>query len=242
MLSKIWIPASSILNYDGSRRSKQGGKKTLDFLPDCAVNPLIGPFGAGPRIAARNRSSYEKETMSVSRPTSRKTDGRHCGRRGSTSSTSPNFTPVIAIRPAPAKATFASLSCPKSFPASRASNAIVSSTSFSRTNLLAVSTRWRCRQWRREKPCQRAELTASHELQLPSLAFVRPLGSPDQMLRHRLDADCRDFVAALAQNLEPIAMKREYLTGLGNCLRFVNDKAGDRWSLHHRASPNPNGD
>jgi hypothetical protein len=34
------------LNYEGWRGPKQGGKKTLDFRPDCEVNPLIGPFGA----------------------------------------------------------------------------------------------------------------------------------------------------------------------------------------------------
>jgi hypothetical protein len=32
------------MNYEGSTTLKQGGKKTLDFLRDCAVNPLIGPF------------------------------------------------------------------------------------------------------------------------------------------------------------------------------------------------------
>jgi len=32
------------MNYEGSATVKQGGKKTLDFPLDTAVNPLMAPF------------------------------------------------------------------------------------------------------------------------------------------------------------------------------------------------------
>jgi BolA protein len=48
------------MNYEAWTPPKQGGKKTLDFRIDCAVNPLIRPFFYG-HIAPKQheRRAYE---------------------------------------------------------------------------------------------------------------------------------------------------------------------------------------
>ncbi len=203
---------------------KQGGKENACFLRDCAVNPLIGPFGERPEIAVRNIILREKNVRY--RPTSRKADGRTAAdaarrhQRIRTSCGAPQFAP------APARAIFGYSSCLRCFPASLVSNAIASSTSFSRMSLPAVSMRWRYRQPLPEKPCQRAEF------KLPIRFSPRVSRRLVQRSQHRTPTPALIRIAVilfrlLRRNLEPVAMEGEYLAGLGNGLGFVDHKSGD---------------
>src|SRR5262245_29144108 len=53
----------------------------------------------------------------------------------------------------------------------------------------------------------------------------------------RADANGRDLVAALAQNLEAVAVKGEGLPRLGDGLRLVDDEASDGRGLIVRQRP-----